>query len=154
MRIYSVISTSIQILVKCQLSSFVPDPSPVCTRWTHRNRRSQAHCFVPCHPAPAWAVDQWPSRSGTIETGCYLRGWTGPHRFVETNKMVAFLQVIRTPALTVALTEIAKCLSPAPSFCFQNGMVLSANSYYICASMQMMNLGFLRVLTPCSPIPD
>lgn len=105
---------------------------------------------VPCHPAPGWAVGRWPSLSGNTETGCYLWGWTGPDRFVETSKMVAFLQVIRTPALT----ETAKCLSPAPSFCFQNGMGLSASSYYICASMQMMNLGFLRVLTPCSPIPD
>lgn len=81
-------------------------------------------------------------------------GVNWPQQVYGNKQMVAFLHVIRTPALTVALTEIAKCLSPAPSFCFQNGMGFSASSYYSCASMQMMNLGFLKVLTLCSPIPD
>lgn len=126
---------------------------PACTGWTHRNPRS--HCFI-CNlsSSPRGAVDQWPSHLRNTETGCYLWGQTGPDRFMETSKMVAFLQVIRTPALTAALTATAKCLSPAPSFCFQSGMGLCASSYDLCASMQMMNLRFLGVLTPCSPIPD
>lgn len=153
MCIYSVISTSIQILVKCQLSSFVPNLSPVCTGCTHRNPSSQAHCFVPCHPA---RVGSEPMALPLREYRNRLQslGVNWPQQVYGNKQMVAFLHVIRTPALTVALTEIAKCLSPAPSFCFQNGMGFSASSYYSCASMQMMNLGFLKVLTLCSPIPD
>lgn len=78
---YPVISMFIQILVKCQLSSFVPDASLACTEWRCQKSRSWVHCFRPCHPAPGLAVKKWPSLSENPEAGCYLWELTGLDRF-------------------------------------------------------------------------
>lgn len=97
-------------------------------------------------PDPGRAADKRPSLLES-EAGGYLWGRLGAGRFAETNKMAACLQVVRAPALAIA-SETAEGPSPAPSFCFQNGMELSASSHRVSASMQMMNSGVSQGVNP------
>lgn len=84
--------------------------------------------------------------------GIWGQGATVGVDLVCGNKQNGDLPLIRTPALTIAL-ETAKCLSPAPSFCIQNGVGLSASSPHIFASMQMMYFGVSRGVNPMLPNP-
>lgn len=143
---YPVSSTFIQILGKPQLPSFVPNASPGFMAWKCWKPQSQAHSLPPCHPAPGRAAGKRPSPPG-IQKQVATSGVAGADRFAETNKMAACLRVVRTLALTIA-SKTAKGLSPAPSFCFQNGTGLSASSHHISASMQMMNSGVSQGVNP------
>lgn len=153
---YPVISTVIQILVKCQLSSFVHWMSlptlllPLGDKGV-RILGLSAYCLKSCHPAPGPAVNKWPSLSRNQETGPYLG--VDLLRQVCGNKMVACIQLNRIPALTIVF-QAAKCLSPSPSFCFQNGTSCLPAPITSLPACKWCILGFIRVLTPCSPIPN
>ena len=117
---------------------------------------SKVFGLIASHPVTQPQDQQWtndpPSLGIQKQVACYARGWISSDRFAETNKMVACVQVIRIPALTTAF-KTAKWLNPAPSFCFPKGVGLSASSITSLPACKWCTLGFLRVLTPCSPIP-
>lgn len=118
-----------------------------------RSPRSSGLLLHTLSSSPRIGREQMTSLSGNPETGCYLWGWICSDRFAGTSKMVACTRVFGIPALTMAFTT-AQCLSPAPSFCFPKGVGLSASSTTSLPACKWCTLGFLGVLTPCSPIPN
>lgn len=85
--------------------------------------------------------------------GCCLRGWICSDRFVETNKMVACIPAIRSQLSTAALEAASAHVQHPLSASKTEWGCLPAR----CTSppaCKWCPVGFHRVLTPWSPIPD
>lgn len=151
---YPVISMFIQILVKCQLSSFVPDASLACTEWRCQKSRSWVHCFRPCHPAPGLAVKKWPSLSENPEAGCYLWELTGLRQVCGKRTKWLLASKESGPQLSPLFLKQPNAWVQHPLFAFKMEWGCLPAPITSLPACKWWTLGFLRVLTPCSPIAD
>lgn len=154
---YPVISTVIQILVKCQLSSFVhwmslPTPLLPLGDKGVRILGLSAYCLTSCHPAPGPAVNKWPSLSRNPETGPCLG--VDLLRQVCGNKQNGCLHPTKQDPSSHHCFSSSQMPESITFFLFPKWKELSASLYHIFASMQMMHFGVYQGVNPMLSNPQ